>query len=189
MLSTIQYQKAITRLSKRRQQILITHLVNGPFVDTTEISIVLGYPNINSTNLQLGSIGKKLAEETGVMPEDTYLYKDEARPSYYLLIHSGNKEGHWQLNANLALAIKNLGWIADHNVAEEFTSLGTEVTHPTENLFMEGKLVRVFVNRYERNPALRMKCLEYYNSKCVGCDEDFSKKYGKILLTSFMFIT
>lgn len=42
----------------------------------------------------------------------------------------------------------------------------------------EGALTRVYVNRYERNPQARRKCIELKGCKCAVCGFDFEEKYG-----------
>lgn len=46
--------------------------------------------------------------------------------------------------------------------------------------FPEGAVARVTVNRYERDPAARKKCLVQYGHQCSVCDLDFEDKYGDI---------
>jgi hypothetical protein len=46
--------------------------------------------------------------------------------------------------------------------------------------FPEGALTRVTVNKYERDPAARKKCLVTYGHQCSVCDLDFSDRYGDI---------
>ncbi|MBK5257597.1 MAG: HNH endonuclease [Vicinamibacteria bacterium] len=42
----------------------------------------------------------------------------------------------------------------------------------------EGALVRISVNRYERDSAARAACIRHYGSKCVACGFDFAATYG-----------
>ena len=42
----------------------------------------------------------------------------------------------------------------------------------------EGALKRVYVNRFERNPAARQACLAKYGYKCQVCTFDFAGTYG-----------
>lgn len=42
----------------------------------------------------------------------------------------------------------------------------------------EGAVTRVIVNRYERRPEARRKCIEHYGATCVACGIDFYEKYG-----------
>lgn len=43
----------------------------------------------------------------------------------------------------------------------------------------EGARMRVTVNKYERNPVARMRCIEHYGSVCWICDFDFGLAYGE----------
>lgn len=57
----------------------------------------------------------------------------------------------------------------------ENDSIDIDETYP------EGVKIMSFVNRYERNPIARKRCLEHYNSyKCQICQFDFEKSYGEI---------
>lgn len=42
------------------------------------------------------------------------------------------------------------------------------------------KPIRVWVNKYERDPNLRKKCIEKKGCKCSICGIDFGRKYGEI---------
>lgn len=44
----------------------------------------------------------------------------------------------------------------------------------------EGATKLVFVNRYERNPVARQRCIDYYGVKCSVCEFDFESVYGDI---------
>lgn len=62
---------------------------------------------------------------------------------------------------------------------------GVEVvfTSPEEesgHTLTEGGRSRVEVNRYERNPKARRKCLDHYGSSCSVCEMDFEAEYGEI---------
>ncbi len=48
--------------------------------------------------------------------------------------------------------------------------------------FKEGTVKTVLVNKYERNPVARQKCIEFYGNeyKCVICGINFEKVYGDI---------
>ena len=46
------------------------------------------------------------------------------------------------------------------------------------NLIPEGAKSRVTVNRYERNPIARQKCLEAKGYSCVVCGMNFEEVYG-----------
>ncbi|XAS73399.1 HNH endonuclease [Micrococcaceae bacterium Sec5.1] len=42
----------------------------------------------------------------------------------------------------------------------------------------EGAVMSVKVNRYERNPLNRLRCISHYGCECWACDLDFEKTYG-----------
>jgi len=50
----------------------------------------------------------------------------------------------------------------------------------TDNLLEEGNMVRVAVNKYERNNDARDKCIKHWKAICLVCKLEFSQKYGKI---------
>ncbi len=54
---------------------------------------------------------------------------------------------------------------------------------PDEDL-REGARITVTVNRFERNPKARKKCLAHYGPKCVICGMDFQAVYGKAAIVS-----
>ena len=46
--------------------------------------------------------------------------------------------------------------------------------------YNEGHTTQVLVNRYERNPEARRKCIQLKGCKCSVCGIDFEKEYGEI---------
>ena len=56
------------------------------------------------------------------------------------------------------------------------TGFADEFAAPTH--FSEGAAERVYVNRYERNPAARSRCLAHYGRACTVCGMTFSNTYG-----------
>ena len=46
-------------------------------------------------------------------------------------------------------------------------------------VYIEGSVLTVQVNRYERNPEARIKCIEKHGCQCQICGFDFEKVYGK----------
>lgn len=59
-----------------------------------------------------------------------------------------------------------------------------DVPYPTEvreaDIYNEGAVMQVKVNRYERNREARDKCIEAKGCKCAVCGMDFEEKYGEI---------
>lgn len=60
----------------------------------------------------------------------------------------------------------------------------------TENLYpdevekdkahIEGAVLSVLVNKYERDPSARAECIAHYGYTCQVCDFDFGQKYGEL---------
>lgn len=46
-------------------------------------------------------------------------------------------------------------------------------------VFTEGALQAIVLNRYERNAAARSRCIEHYGSACFFCGFDFTRMYGR----------
>lgn len=49
-----------------------------------------------------------------------------------------------------------------------------------DEVHIEGAVQKVAVNRYERNPEARQKCIKHYGASCQVCDFDFERVYGPI---------
>lgn len=59
-----------------------------------------------------------------------------------------------------------------------------DVIYPDEvsesTVHTEGSVKQVIINRYERDPDARDKCIGHYGLKCQVCDFDFEKVYGDL---------
>lgn len=53
-----------------------------------------------------------------------------------------------------------------------------DVTNP--ELYPEGSVSRVSVNRYERDPRARSECIRHHGPACSVCEFDFQKVFGKL---------
>lgn len=49
-----------------------------------------------------------------------------------------------------------------------------------DEVYKEGKSISIIVNKYERDPAARKKCIEHFGIKCQICNFDFFKIYGDL---------
>ena len=70
----------------------------------------------------------------------------------------------------------------DH-IVNEFGNDALETNYPDEanvesKTFPEGAKQTVQVNRYERNPEARAKCIEFHKARCKVCDMSFAEIYG-----------
>ena len=69
--------------------------------------------------------------------------------------------------------------------ASVHTREATGTVYPDEiedlaGVLTEGALLRITVNRYERDPIARQRCIEHYGPVCAVCRFDFEKRYGAI---------
>lgn len=56
-----------------------------------------------------------------------------------------------------------------------------EVDYPGDSTaFYEGAVMKVLVNKYERNANARKVCIQHFGCKCVVCGCDFSQRYGEL---------
>ena len=68
-------------------------------------------------------------------------------------------------------------------IADQFTSEVKSFDYPDEanlenSFFPEGAKQTVLVNRYERNPEARAKCIEIHGARCKICEMSFAETYG-----------
>jgi len=48
--------------------------------------------------------------------------------------------------------------------------------------YREGHVCQVTVNRYERDPKARERCIEIHGAQCAVCDMKFSHRYGQMMV-------
>lgn len=65
------------------------------------------------------------------------------------------------------------------DTATDDSSFFPETADITEKCF-EGAVMQVSVNRYERSPEARNRCIEQYGPICLICGFDFEKTYGEL---------
>ena len=58
------------------------------------------------------------------------------------------------------------------------SALEFERVNEVESDLPEGAKTQVSVNRYERNPVNRYRCIQHYGHVCWVCDFEFKSKYG-----------
>ena len=69
------------------------------------------------------------------------------------------------------------------HIFNEFKTENVNSDYPDEanlenSLFPEGAKKTVQVNRYERNPEARAKCIEIHGARCKICEMSFAETYG-----------
>lgn len=70
------------------------------------------------------------------------------------------------------------------SASKSYNKFPALISNPEEILdvssLSEGTTMRVFVNRYERNPLARKKCLDHWGTTCAACLINLGDKYGAI---------
>ena len=87
---------------------------------------------------------------------------------------------HLFSNAERKIAARRLAELPpsafpSHNLEDPF--LATDI--PSAK-YTEGTVLRVSVNRYERDAKARAACLRHHGTRCAVCALDFSERYGEI---------
>jgi len=76
---------------------------------------------------------------------------------------------------------------------EKLTST-KEITYPDDvnidgdKQYKEGEIKSILVNKYERNPNARKKCIEFHGSSCVACGFNFGLIYGSRLGKEYIHV-
>ncbi len=66
------------------------------------------------------------------------------------------------------------------NTQRKFWVLNDDLNTQYSDEYYEGTVQQVLVNKYERNPIARKKCIEKYGCICQVCGMDFGKVYGEL---------
>jgi 5-methylcytosine-specific restriction protein A len=183
-LSVQQYQDAIVNVLIPRHiealQILYGQPNSSATAKTLAELIHPSNPAPITASGRIGKIGKSIADYCKVIPE-IYFDGSNERPAYFTVVSDFYKPNvGWTMHNNLRLALENLQ-LVNRNDNEIIERLTTEIQQFEEkNLFREGKLVQVLVDRLERNQKARIECIKHHGDKCVVCGFDFGKVYGDI---------
>lgn len=68
------------------------------------------------------------------------------------------------------------------NYIEKYFKLESSI-YPDSDIpenYYEGAVTTTTVNKYERNPTARKKCIEYHGCECSVCSLSFEKMYGEL---------
>lgn len=178
-----QYKNAITQVLLPRQIEALQILYEFPNSSATAIELTYevdpGRHSRSITSFRIGKIGKRISDFCGIIPK-TYLIGSKERPAYSTFIsESYRPKIGWTMNENLKKAMEELNLASMQNNIL-YDRLPTETLSFDETLlFTEGKIMKVFVNKYERNLKARNACIRHYGNKCCVCQFDFGEIYGK----------
>jgi len=154
-------QEAITGILSVRQieTLQILYYLLGSSATAKELANE--YVGFQAASRQIGTIGRAISGHTGIVPP-TYIRSGKEKPAYYLLIGEYTEAG-WVMWDGLQEALVNAGYVSkdkdESTVAERLPTENPPYNEQT--LFNEGKVIQVFVNRYERSRDARWKCIKY----------------------------
>lgn len=70
--------------------------------------------------------------------------------------------------------------ISDIESVQEGRDFPDEIPKVDQDRIIEGAKVSVLVNRYERDPRARKRCIRHHGATCHVCAFDFSRVYGPL---------
>lgn len=146
----------------------------------SQLAQLLGLQHHAPLNSQVGRLGKRIGECARV--EAPRQKTGEGRnwfniPFWGIEIRR-KKDYYWILRPELKEAMEELGRFGELDLLNR-DALPEEITDIPDQALLEGLLVRVTVNRYERSALTRYLCVKYHGSACSICGFDFAERYGE----------
>lgn len=125
-------------------------------------------------NQQIGLFGKRVIDKTGAQPP---VDKDGIPQWWHVPFLGYGQAGKfpWIMRPELVLAYEDVFGRSEIELVDSGELAVEEITS-----LPEGAVVKVFVNRYERNRHARSECIAHYGSRCVVCGFDFEEFYGSL---------
>lgn len=120
---------------------------------------------------------RQIKEDFGQEAFNTALQAVEQHVDYYESLGRGMRPS---LRALLARFGKVPSVMMSNNGGEDTNTIYPDDIEDPASILIEGALLRITVNRYERDPVARQKCIEHYGTACMVCGFDFEKRYGAI---------
>lgn len=104
-------------------------------------------------------------------------YNNSAEYSYKAL-HKHGFKGYVRKNQGLPASV--VQYLESLSSTNDITLEADPEFLPDSKSYPEGSVVKVFVNRYERNRVAREKCIQKKGCVCSVCGMDFGKTYGEL---------
>lgn len=104
-------------------------------------------------------------------------YNNSAEYSYKAL-HKHGFKGFVRKNQGLPASV--VQYLESLSSTNDITLEADPEFLPDSKSYPEGSVVKVFVNRYERNRVAREKCIQKKGCVCSVCGMDFGKTYGEL---------
>lgn len=122
------------------------------------------------------SVGHRFTTYNGLPVEMVSLNPNggSTETGYYLIVREITKSG---LGKTTDVSAQNqIDKLYFNQDPEEDISSCHEVNE--KSTYFEGAVIKVLVNRYERDPQARAACIQHYGCVCNICNFDFAKLYG-----------
>ena len=87
---------------------------------------------------------------------------------------------HLFTSEELEVARQRLAQVPDAGFPDDSDGPETLGEVDVSESHQEGAVYRVLVNRYERDPKARAKCIRHHGTRCAVCELEFEQRYGRI---------
>lgn len=158
-------------ITQKNRELLQLIYFKGGSATATELTAPYGL-NKTHFNSLVGAMGKRIAKYFNII---NLTKRDNGSIQWWHVMFYGEHYKNlfiWELRPELKEAMKELG-IESETIPEEL--------NPNEGkMLLEGATKTIIINAYERNREARDKCIKYYGYKCYVCEDDLTKKYGKM---------
>lgn len=184
-LTVQQYEEAIGSLTKKEIEFLQKLYEVEPASDQYEIGERLGYKG--PAKLIISKIGKKISEFLNIPPDLTGYNDNITDRGWFIFIHRqyfkeqnsiADIYDYWDMQPNLRTALENLKLVELYK-NENIEVLDTEIDQNNKQLYPEGTLISVLVNKFERDKEAIRDAKRFHGEICKGCNIDFKKTYGE----------
>jgi len=153
-------------------------------VTATQMAHALEHLSFITINGNYGKLGGLVGEYLDFRPEHEKL-------GALVTFEQRQGEWHWIMRPEVALALEILGLVEKSQLLSDKVAATTDLLGEQRYSLMpeevivttdlpEGAVTRITVNRYERNPKARKRCIDHYGARCCICTFEFSTVYGKI---------
>lgn len=138
-----------------------------------------GLEAIHSLNARSrDSIQLKVLNIAAMLDEEGVPRESAVNPLSGLPAGEKGRRTNWDVVSKLVSLTRDQHLAECHHILLEASALPGELL-PDQPL-TEGAARQVLVNRYERDPLARRRCVAHYGSKCAACGFNFGAVYGPI---------
>lgn len=179
--STHRYAEALGRagLSQHERKILETiYRFASHSATARQTSTAMRYRGYSKANQVLGCAGHKIGKLLNFIPPEKN--PTTGKPFWLLVLVRAETQDPqsdellWEMHKPVAQALEKIGWVG---ASPQIEVLPDE--KPVAGS-VEGNRVAVLVNRYERSPKERKRCLRVHGFSCKVCSMNFKQRYGEI---------